>query len=246
MNKETAVRKKIKTCNEEPLVLILEKENNLKVFCSTTAFEGVKQIIENTVSKIKKMEYIRNEDQDGKCSESFRVKEKESRRNQVIYTINIYQTKSSLLINGPQMQKLILEVMPIVQLWELENKTAIAISDQKLKKVLSELKIEQQIHNKIEGQELKKESDDDNKSKTFDFVTESQKSEVKLGKKGCKKGEESDKSVREGKEKGVKKMEASWEQIKKIWLKYLKGTETKAGVATYKKQKKQLLWIIWE
>ena len=45
--------------------------------------------------------------------------------------------------------------------------------------------------------------------KTFDFVTESQKSEVKLGKKGCKKGEESDKSVREGKEKGVKKMEAS-------------------------------------
>ena len=209
MNKETAVRKKIKTCNEEPLVLILEKENNLKVFCSTTAFEGVKQIIENTVSKIKKMEYIRNEDQDGKCSESFRVKEKESRRNQVIYTINIYQTKSSLLINGPQMQKLILEVMPIVQLWELENKTEIAISDQKLKKVLSELKIEQQIHNKIEGQELKKESDDDNKSKTFDFVTESQKSEVKLGKKGCKKGEESDKSVREGKEKGVKKMEAS-------------------------------------
>ena len=107
------------------------------------------------------------------------------------------------------MQKLILEVMPIVQLWELENKTAIAISDQKLKKVLNELKIEQQIHNKIEGQELKKESDDDNKSKAFDFVTESQKSEVKLGKKGCKKGEESDKSVREGKEKGVKKMEAS-------------------------------------
>ena len=46
---------------------------------------------------------------------------------------------------------------------------------------------------------MKKESDDDNKSKTFDFVTESQKSEVKLGKKGCKKGEESDKSVREGK-----------------------------------------------
>ena len=51
---------------------------------------------------------------------------------------------------------------------------------------------------------MKEESDDDNKAKAFDFVIESQKSEVKVGKKGCKKGEESDKSVRERKEKGVK------------------------------------------
>ena len=201
MNEEAAVRKKIKTCNEEPLLVKLEKGNNLRIFCSTTAFEGVKQIIENTVSKINKIEYIRNEDQEGKIySESIRVREKESRRNQVIYTVNIYRTKSSLLINGPQMQKFILEVIPIVQLWALENKSAIDISDQKLKKVLSKLKIEQQLVNKIEGQELNKES-----KKAFDFVIESQKSEVKVGKKECnKKGEESDKRVREGKKKGVK------------------------------------------
>ena len=148
----------------------LEKGNNLRTFCSTTAFEGVKQIIENTVSKINKIEYIRNEDQEGRIySESIRVREKESRRNQVIYTVNIYRTKSSLLINGPQMQKFILEVIPIVQLWALENKSSIDISDQKLKKVLSKLKIEQQLVNKIEGQELNKESDCDNKAKAFDF-----------------------------------------------------------------------------
>ena len=171
----------------------LEKGNNLRIFCSTAAFEGVKQIIENTVSKIKKIEYIRNEDQEERIySESIRVREKESRKNQVIYTVNIYQTKSSLLINGPQMQKFILEVIPIVQLWALENKSAIDISDQKLRKVLSKLKIEQQLLNKIERQELKEKSDDDNKAKAFDFVIESQKSEVKVGKKGCKKGEESD------------------------------------------------------
>ena len=51
---------------------------------------------------------------------------------------------------------------------------------------------------------MTEESDDDNKAKAFDFVIESQKSEVNLGKKWCKRGEESDKSVREGKEKGVK------------------------------------------
>ena len=65
------------------------------------------------------------------------------------------------------MQKFILEVIPIVQLWTLENKSAIDISDQKLKKVLSKLKIEQQLLNKIEEQELKEESDDDNKAKAL-------------------------------------------------------------------------------
>ena len=100
-------------------------------------------------------------------SESIRVREKESRRNQVICTVNIYRTKSSLLINGPQMQKFILEVIPIVQLWALGNKSAIDIRDQKLKKVLSKLKIEQQLLNKIEEQELKEESDDDNKAKAL-------------------------------------------------------------------------------
>ena len=108
MKEEEAVRKKIKACNEEPLVLKLEKGNNLRIFCSTTAFEGVKQIIENTVSKINKIEYIRNEDQEGKIySESIRAREKEPRGNQVIYIVNMYQTKRSLLINGSQMQKLI-------------------------------------------------------------------------------------------------------------------------------------------
>ena len=170
MNEEAAGRKKIKTCSEERLVVKLEKEKNLRIFCSTAAFDGMKQIIENTVSKINKIKCARNEDQEGRIySESIRVREKESRRNQVIYTVNIYQTKSSLLINGPQMQKFILEVIPIVQLWALENKSAIDISDQKLKKVLSKLKIEQQLVNKIEGQELNKESDYDNKVKAFDF-----------------------------------------------------------------------------
>ena len=205
MNEEAAVRKKIKTCNEKPLVVKLVKGNNPRIFCSTTALEGVKQIIENTVSKISKIECIRNEDQEGRIySESIRVREKESRRNQVIYTVNIYLTKSSSLINGSQVQKFILEVIPIVQLWALANKTAIDISDQKLKKVLSKLKIDQQLLNKIKGQELKEESFWKHFEKYFDFVIESQKNEIKLGKKACKKAEEIDKSVREGKEKGVK------------------------------------------
>ena len=65
MNEEVALRTKIKTYNEEALVLKLEKGNNLRIFCSATAFEGVKEIIEYTVSKSNKVEHLRNEDLEG-------------------------------------------------------------------------------------------------------------------------------------------------------------------------------------
>ena len=64
------------------------------------------------------------------------------------------------------MQNFVSKVIPIVQLQALENKTAIDISDKKLKKVLSKLKIEQQLLNKI-GRHLNEESDDDNQAKAF-------------------------------------------------------------------------------
>ena len=86
--------------------------------------------MENAVRKIHKIEYIRNENQEGRIySESIRVREKDSRRNQVICAVNIYHTKSSLFINGRQMRKFILEVIPIIQLSALQNKIAIAIDD---------------------------------------------------------------------------------------------------------------------
>ena len=81
------------------------------------------------------------------------------------------------------MQKFVSKVITIVQLQALENKTAIDISDQKLKKALSKLKIEQQLLNKI-GRYLNEESENDNKVKAFEFVIESQKSEVQLEKNG--------------------------------------------------------------
>ena len=185
INEEVAVINKVKTYNKEPLAVKLEKGNNLRLFCSTAAFGGVKQIIENKVSKINKIEHIRNGAQEGRVHiESIRVRENKSKRNQVIHTVNIYRTKSSLLINGPQTQKFILELISIIQLWTLVNKTVIYVSDQKLKKVLGKLKIEQQLQNKMEGEEVKEKLDDDNKVKLFNFVIESQNTEVKLGKEG--------------------------------------------------------------
>ena len=53
---------------------------------------------------------------------------------------------------------------------------------------------------------MKEETDDDNNGKAFDFVIESQKSEVQLGKERCKKVE-SEKSIRKEKEKGMMRAE---------------------------------------
>lgn len=62
MMEKVAVGKKIKTCNKEPLLIKLAKGNKPRIVFSTTAFEGVMQIFENTVSKINKIKYIRTKD----------------------------------------------------------------------------------------------------------------------------------------------------------------------------------------
>ena len=51
INEKTAIKKKIKSCREVPLEIKIEKGNNLKIFCSTTAFESRKIIIETVANK---------------------------------------------------------------------------------------------------------------------------------------------------------------------------------------------------
>ena len=81
----------------------------------------------------------------------------------------------------------------------MENKTAININDQKLKKVLGKLKVEQQ-QSKIEVQKVKEELDDEDNNKAFDFVIERKNRKVKLKIEKNKNGE-SKESGREENEK---------------------------------------------
>ena len=62
-----------------------------------------------------------------------------------------------------------LEVTSIIQLWALENKTAINTSDQKLKTALAKIKVEHR-QCKIERKEVEEESDDHDNTKAFDSV----------------------------------------------------------------------------
>ena len=61
INEKTAIKKKIKSCREVPLEIKMEKGNNLRIFCSTTAFENRKIIIE-TVARNYVFEMTENKD----------------------------------------------------------------------------------------------------------------------------------------------------------------------------------------
>ena len=58
--------------------------------------------------------------------------------------------KINLIVNDPQTQNFTLDVTPTIQLWALQNKTTMNLTDQKPTKVLEKLKEEQQLSN-IEG-----------------------------------------------------------------------------------------------
>ena len=62
-DKKAALRNKIKICNEEALILELEKGNNLRIFCSKTAFEWVKRFLKTQLANAK--EHIINKDREG-------------------------------------------------------------------------------------------------------------------------------------------------------------------------------------
>ena len=97
INENAAIDKKIKACNNEPIQIKMEKGNNLRVYCSAVAFEGVRGILEKILETNYTINQTQTKDRTGKIvSEVIRVAQKESRRkNEAIFTINIYRTKSS-------------------------------------------------------------------------------------------------------------------------------------------------------
>ena len=63
INEKTAMKKKIKSCSREvPLEIKMEKGNNLRIFCSTTAFENIRKIIIETVASNYVLEMTENKD----------------------------------------------------------------------------------------------------------------------------------------------------------------------------------------
>ena len=141
LNEKTAIKKKIKACKGPPLKITMEKGNNLRIICSAAMFEATRRMIEEIVTENESMSIIQCEDRKGKVvSNIIRVTDKEVRGNRPIFTINVYRTTTSFLVNGTQVQKFIQKVIPMIQSWAQYNQTAIEVMDKTIEKLLGELK----------------------------------------------------------------------------------------------------------
>ena len=122
----------------------MKKGINLRIYCSTTAFEKIRRQIVRLIQENTNLEHVENEDQKGQVySEILRVKDKNSGGQRVAFTINIYRTKSSFLINGPQVRKFIQQVLPGIQSWAQVNKATIDMCNQQLEQMFRKLDVEQ-------------------------------------------------------------------------------------------------------
>ena len=108
INEKTTIKMKIKSCREVPLQIKMEKGNNLRIFCSTTAFENIIKVIIETIASNYALEKTENRDISGKVViETIKTKEKNARRALTVFVTNIYSPTSALLINVPQVQRFV-------------------------------------------------------------------------------------------------------------------------------------------
>ena len=107
----------------------MKKGNNLRIFCSTTAFENIRKIIIKTVASNYVLEMRENKDILEKVViGTIKTKERNTRRALPIFVIKIYRTTTStLLINGPQVQRFVQEILPVLQSWADQNEKEIDI-----------------------------------------------------------------------------------------------------------------------
>ena len=113
-----------------PLEIKIEKGNDLRIFCSTTSFENIRKIIIETVASNCVLEMTENKDisererereRERVIIETIKTKERNARRALPIFVINIYRTISTLLISGPQVQRFVREILPVLQSWADQN-----------------------------------------------------------------------------------------------------------------------------
>ena len=107
----------------------MEKRNNVRIFCSTTAFENIRKIITETIASNYVLEKTENRDV-SVVIETIKTKEENTRR------VFIYRTTSTLLTNGSQVEKFVREILPVLQSWTDQNQKETDIWDQHFEKML--------------------------------------------------------------------------------------------------------------
>ena len=115
----------------------MEKRNNLRIFCSKTAFENIRKIIIETIASNYTLEKTENKEISGKVKiETIKTKEKNVRIALPLFVTSICRTTSTLLINGPQVHGFVQEILQVLQSSADQNEKEIDKCDQHLEKML--------------------------------------------------------------------------------------------------------------
>ena len=111
LNKEKALKKKLDSCNNSHFKPVLKSMNNLRLYFSSAAFEVAKHKMSKTLNSDKFSEsfmfvpkYI--EDKEGTALVEIQYVVSDKLKNH-LYTINCYNTTSSMLVNGSCIEKFI-------------------------------------------------------------------------------------------------------------------------------------------
>ena len=152
----------------------MEKENNLRKFCSTAAFTNIRKTVIETVASNYVLEMPENKDiSERVIIETIKTKGKNARRALPIFVINIYRITSILLINGPQVQRFVQEILPVLQSWADQNEKEIDICDQHLEKMLRKVYPGRQMECSNRTKEEENVTQDDrkaeNETQEYDF-----------------------------------------------------------------------------
>ena len=143
LNKEKAIKHKIQKCEAEPLTITMENNNNLRIFCNTVTFEGIRQLISHILLTSQRFSTDHRQDNDN-SGQTFRdvikvTDGQEQPPNNNCFTISTFRTTTSFQINGRHISKFQNHFVPQIQEWAEQNKFPIQTENKIVKEALKKL-----------------------------------------------------------------------------------------------------------
>ena len=124
---------------EVPLQIKIENGKNIRIFCSTTAFENIRKITIETIASNYALEKTENRDISRKVViEAIKTKEKNTRRASNICHQHVQYHQHTIDKWNPSTE-ISEEILPVLQSGVDQNKKEIDICDQHLEKMLGKV-----------------------------------------------------------------------------------------------------------
>jgi len=158
LNQGKAIQKKYKSCNAPPLRISMLEGNNLRIWANPIVFEKLRIYIQETLKASSNIELAitHKSDKDGTVIHQDIMRVMDITRTPPIqaFTVNVYRTQSSFLINGPQTNIFRSNFQKRIEEWADKNSLEIMHDTVVLKETLQALQENQKEENQIDSDQL--------------------------------------------------------------------------------------------